>query len=243
MSQLVHALPITPYWLFRIIAIIFALAFAIIKRKAFGLKFSNTLILTAFTVFGAYVGAKALYCIGQIIMHGSEANFWTSNNWRVILKAGGPLYGSVLGMIGMIFLFAKMFKCKAINLLGFASIAMFCANFFSRLGCYFTGCCYGVRLPSGNQFPYQLTEGILCALVFFYLVLWTPEKKHKEMIFPLSVILYSTARFVLEFFRGDDDRGIWLSLSSSQWIAILLLLCTGVFLLLNFRMKSKQQFR
>jgi phosphatidylglycerol:prolipoprotein diacylglycerol transferase len=107
---------------------------------------------------------------------------------------------------------------------------MFGANFFSRLGCYFTGCCYGVRLLSGNQFPYQLTEGILCALIFFYLVLWTPEKRHKAMIFPLSVILYSTARFVLEFFRGDKGRGIWLSLSSSQWIALLLLAMTGIYL-------------
>jgi phosphatidylglycerol:prolipoprotein diacylglycerol transferase len=241
MTQIFSTLPISPYSLFRIIAIIFALSFAIIKRKAFGMKLFDTFSVAAFSVFGAIAGAKALYAIGQIIMHGSENAFWTLSNWNGIIRAGGPLYGSVLGIIGMIFLFAKIFDHKAMDILALASIALFGANFFSRMGCLLEGCCYGMQLSSGKQFPYQLTEGILCAFIFLFFVLWEPEKKHKDMIFPLAVILYSVTRFALEFFRGDEDREIWLSLSSSQWIAILLLAATGIYLLLKHRKKMKKE--
>ena len=224
MTQLLHTLPISSYWLFRIIAIIFALVLAIIKRKSFGLTLPDTLKLGAFSAFGAIVGAKALYFIGQVIMHGSEPAFCTWDNWSLMAEAGGVLYGSLLGVIGMIALFAKIFKHKVIDILGIASIALFGANFFPVSVVFFSGCCYGIQFSNGHQFPYQWTEGILCALICFYLVLWTPEKNHKDKIFPFSVVLYSVIRFVLEFFRGDEGRGAWFSLSSSQWIAIVLIL-------------------
>lgn len=35
--------------------------------------------------------------------------------------------------------------------------------------------------------------------------------------------MYSIGRFVLEFFRGDEIRGIYGALSTSQWISIPLL--------------------
>jgi phosphatidylglycerol:prolipoprotein diacylglycerol transferase len=223
----------------RLIAIAFALVFAIIKRKSFNLTLADTFRVTVFSVFGAIVGAKVFYSIGQIIMHGSEVDFWTLSNWSNIIRAGGPLYGTVLGVIGMIFLFSKMFNYRAIDILGLASIALFGANFFSRIGCLMAGCCYGIQLPTGNRFPYQLTEGLLCALVFICFLIWRPEKKQKEIIFPLSIIIYSVIRFVLEFFRGDSGRGIWLSLSSSQWIAIVMIIATS-FVWLFKQHKSKQ---
>jgi len=240
MPHLLTAIPITAYWLFRIIAIIFALAFALIKRKAFGLTLLGTVILAAFSVFGAIVGAKALYIIGQIIMRGGYPNFWTWRNWQVMARAGGVLYGSVLGVIGMVLFFAKLFKHKASDLLGLAAITLLGANFFSRLGCYYSGCCYGIQMTDGSLFPYQLTEGILCALFFLCFVLWRPERRRKDIIFPIAAILYSVTRFVLEFFRGDGGRGILLSLSSSQWIAIFMV-AVAVVWLYKTRPKSKQE--
>jgi len=240
MPDLLTAVPVTAYWLFRIIAIIFSLVFALIKRKAFGLTLFGTFILAAFAVFGAIVGAKALYIVGQIIMRGGYPNFWTWRNWIVMSRAGGILYGSVFGVVGMILLFAKLFKHKATDLLGLAAITLMGANFFSRLGCYYSGCCYGIRLADGNLFPYQLTEGILSALFFLGFVLWRPERKHKDAIFPIAAILYSVTRFALEFFRGDGGRGILLSLSSSQWIALFMVAAAVVWLFI-VRPKSKEE--
>ncbi|MDR1927145.1 MAG: prolipoprotein diacylglyceryl transferase [Oscillospiraceae bacterium] len=230
MTQLFSSLPIPPYSLLRIIAIVFSLIFVILKRKSFGITLPDTLKMAAFAVFGAIAGAKVLYCIGQIVLHASEPAFWSLRNWNTLIRAGGVLYGSLLGIIGMIFLFAKLFNYKAIDLLGLASIALFGANFFSRLGCLLAGCCYGIQFSNGKQFPYQLSEGILCALVFFCFVLWKPEQNRRSQIFPISMMLYGIIRFALEFFRGDESRGIWL-LSTSQWISVIFISVSILWLL------------
>lgn len=47
----------------------------------------------------------------------------------------------------------------------------------------------------------------------------------------LYLILYGTQRFVFEFFRGDLIRGVFLGLSTSQWIS-LFLLPVGIWLML-----------
>jgi len=42
-------------------------------------------------------------------------------------------------------------------------------------------------------------------------------------VFASAVAVYSTFRFVIEFVRGDVERGIHRGLATSQWIAILVL--------------------
>jgi len=222
MTQLLNALSISPYWLLRIPAVLLALIYAISKRKSFNMTLLGTFSVAIFVFFGVVVGAKSFYLVGQIMMHGSEATFWTLSNWSVMVKAGGVLYGSVFGAFGMILLFAKIFEHKTMDILALASVIFFGANFFCRIGCFLSGCCYGVQMSNGHLFPYQLAEGLICALIFIVFLIWEPEKKHKELLFPLFMILYSTVRFVLEFFRGDESRGIWL-LSTSQWIALILI--------------------
>ena len=53
----------------------------------------------------------------------------------------------------------------------------------------------------------------------------------------LYLILYSAGRFVMEFFRGDEIRGIYGGLSVSQWISLALL----VVLVIRFLMRIRRQ--
>ena len=51
------------------------------------------------------------------------------------------------------------------------------------------------------------------------------EKKSKSYDHNISIylILYSVCRFILEFFRGDEVRGIWMfGLSTAQIISVLI---------------------
>ncbi|MDR0403417.1 MAG: prolipoprotein diacylglyceryl transferase, partial [Treponema sp.] len=53
-----------------------------------------------------------------------------------------------------------------------------------------------------------------------------PENRPAEKFFRrgkllfLYLILYPAGRFILEFFRGDEYRGFWGPLSTSQWISL-----------------------
>lgn len=79
--------------------------------------------------------------------------------------------------------------------------------------------------------PIQLIESALLIVLFavqLYIYL-----KHKKMWRNTVTYVgtYPVIRFVLEFFRGDTERGIFLGLSTSQWtsLAILAVLCVILF--------------
>jgi phosphatidylglycerol:prolipoprotein diacylglycerol transferase len=49
-----------------------------------------------------------------------------------------------------------------------------------------------------------------------------PARLKGKLLF-LYLILYPAGRFVLEFFRGDEYRGVWGPLSTSQWISLFVI--------------------
>ena len=81
------------------------------------------------------------------------------------------------------------------------------------------------------RFPTQLVETvvnlILAVCLYFYV-----KKGVKKDGQPIGIylVVYSIMRFILEFVRGDEIRGGVLSLSTSQWIS-LLLLPLGIYLI------------
>lgn len=116
-------------------------------------------------------------------------------------------------------------------------------HFFGRIGCFFGGCCYGIESNSciaipyriilkdeqwTNRIPVQLMEAFfeLILFVIFYFSYQDILKKQKEgsgRILLLYLLLYSIWRFVIEFWRGDIERGKIGSLSFSQIISIFIL--------------------
>ena len=60
--------------------------------------------------------------------------------------------------------------------------------------------------PEILRIPVQLIEAIfLLSMTLFLLIL---EKKGKGNIFEIYLIGYATFRFIIEFWRGDELRGI-----------------------------------
>lgn len=114
---------------------------------------------------------------------------------------------------------------------------------FGRIGCFLSGCCYGitththldVNFPGiGEHLPTQLIEmaflfilgGVLVFLAFKHVTNYTAI---------IYLFAYSIFRFVIEFFRGDE-RGQLAGLSPSQYWCIILFLLAG--LLIYFYQKK-----
>lgn len=96
-----------------------------------------------------------------------------------------------------------------------------------RVGCFLAGCCYGVRSDSflamkfqdAYRLPVQLGEAVVALLIGIYIL--NKIKSNSKNILTIYVVLYSISRFGLEFFRGDEIRGVFLfGLSSSQWLSL-----------------------
>jgi phosphatidylglycerol:prolipoprotein diacylglycerol transferase len=109
--------------------------------------------------------------------------------------------------------------------------------FFGRIGCFFSGCCYGAATESwlGVAFPQQprpvhptqLYEAIAVLALYFVLAfVIAPRKRGHGEVFGWMLVLYAIVRSLLELVR-DDPRGALGPLSTSQLLSIPLLVAGG----------------
>jgi phosphatidylglycerol:prolipoprotein diacylglycerol transferase len=88
--------------------------------------------------------------------------------------------------------------------------------------------------------PTQLYESVADALIFAYLYFRMGKTHTAGAILGWYLALYSTARFLIEFFRFHE-QGLHFGLSYTQWIS-LATLAAGVALLIVRRGVSKPVF-
>ena len=118
---------------------------------------------------------------------------------------------------------------------------------FGRIGCFLSGCCYGittgtaldVNFPGiGPHLPTQLIE---MAFLFILggLLLVFAFKHYTNYTAIIYLFAYSIFRFVLEFFRGDE-RGQLVGLSPSQYWCIVLFIGAGLLIYLYHKKVFKK---
>ena len=128
--------------------------------------------------------------------------------------------------------------------LAMPSIAI--AQCIGRIGCFLAGCCYGIEYDGPCSvtfresefapnniplFPTEMLSSILNLLHFFILILASRHTKKDGQVAALYLVLYGTGRFIMEFFRGDLERGSVGALSTSQFIS-LFIVSAGIFIFL-----------
>jgi phosphatidylglycerol:prolipoprotein diacylglycerol transferase len=76
--------------------------------------------------------------------------------------------------------------------------------------------------------PVQLLEAAWCGLLAAGLTLLWWRRLRPGTVAVVYGVTYAAGRFALEFWRGDADRGVWMGLSLSQWLALVAVGCLGV---------------
>ena len=119
-------------------------------------------------------------------------------------------------------------------------------HIFGRIGCFLAGCCYGIPASWGFMYPHEtftrlplpLIEAVCNLVILTTLLLFEKYCSPRGYHLPFYGILYGITRFVLEFFRGDSARGVWL-LSTSQWISIAVVLGSVIWTIWNAKRLEK----
>ena len=183
------------------------------------------------------IGAKLLYLITNIPLLIQSENIL--DTVLQMLRGGFVFYGGLIGGILGIFIYAKQFKIEFKSLLLTIVPVIPLVHAIGRIGCLCAGCCYGMEyhgfgaitfhnsLIAPNEiplFPTQILESICNLLIFVILIITYKKYIGTYKTVGLYCMLYSIVRFILEFFRGDLIRGIYLGISTSQWISIALLI-------------------
>lgn len=204
-------------------------------------------LLIACLVFG-YAGSKLLYVLTILPLLASDPALFLhslSNGWVIF----GGLLGGILGG----YLFCRWKKLPSWKFFDVGMPAVALAQGFGRIGCFFAGCCYGVETsgpvylefahsdyaPNGiHLVPTQLISSAVDFGIFAFLSLYDKKWKKKDgEVLALYLILYSGARILVEFWRGDLIRGAVGPFSTSQFIG-LFTLAAGIII---FAMRRKNR--
>lgn len=148
---------------------------------------------------------------------------------------GFVVYGGILaGILGAL-IYCRYKKLPFLNYLDTAVPSIALAQGFGRIGCFLAGCCYGMEMngpfsvtftnsayaPNNVPlFPSQLVSSAFDFVHFFVLCALFKRNKTPGKIGAFYLIFYSIGRFIIEFFRGDLERGSVGILSTSQFISI-----------------------
>ena len=233
------------YYVGIIIAIFLALLFAK-KRKV---DFFDFFCCAIYTMIGAIIGAKLLFIIVSI-----REIIQLKLSLIDVVRGGFVFYGGLLGGILGVWIYGKQFRVNVRGYVDIFATVLPLGHAIGRVGCFFAGCCYGkqyngivsvVYETSSNfltplgvpLFPIQLLEAIFLIVLFIALFLLFCGGNGKDGNIAIIYLLsYAILRFVLEFFRGDIERGIIL-FSTSQWISLFFIVIS-IFRLFSRRIKK-----
>ena len=162
----------------------------------------------------------------------------------------GGLIGGVVTFIAIFFIVKNKLTGKFVEVLYVAPACILVAHGFGRIGCFFAGCCGGIRTDSwlGIKFPYysykiyptQLFEAIFLLTLFAVLFVLIWKKKFKYS-FTVYLGLYGIWRFLIEYIRGDDRGSFVGNISPSQfWALVMIALSVPLYFLVKYLTKQKE---
>lgn len=174
----------------------------------------------------ALFGKASSYSLKQIFMY------------LGICFGGMVYYGGFLGACAGLLIYTKISK-EVERSVAFDLFAVCIPLFhvFGRIGCFFSGCCYGIESKFGfvvhgntlvpelndvRRVPISLVEATCNLMIFLLLLHMFLKEKKKGKLIMYYMLIYPVVRFIVEFFRGDAIRGFLFGLSTSQWISLIL---------------------
>ena len=233
-----------------LIAIAFLTGLAITARLAFrsGLPPDKITNLAVYCALAGIVGAKLfmfLFDIGDYIRDPGQIFSMAT------LQAAGVFHGGFIVALIFAYLYLERKKLPVLKTMDVFAPGIAIGQAIGRLGCFAAGCCWGTvcYLPWGVHFrsdfaapvpldkplhPVQLYESAADLLIFVVLYRQVGGAQRSGQVIGLYLVLYSIARFIIEFFR-EHQQPLVGPFSLTQWIACVLLLL-GAFLLLRGRM-------
>lgn len=236
----IFGLEIPSYGLMMAIAFITAIVISYIRAKKAG-KNPDIILDLAIAAIVLGLGSASLLYIFVTYPLSEIWNSIKSGSFAVFGDGGLVFYGGVIGGALAVIGYLKLIKKERVW--DYAAIivpTIPLAHALGRVGCFLAGCCYGrcvetpisviYENPIGGApvgvpvFPIQLVEAACNILVFAILMLYVGKKLKRGSVLFLYMILYGIERFVLEYFRYDEIRGIFLGLSTSQWISIAMVI-------------------
>ncbi|MGB9698401.1 MAG: prolipoprotein diacylglyceryl transferase [Thermodesulfobacteriota bacterium] len=218
-----------------LLAIGFLLAVLVALKEARRVNIDPNIVmdLAFYILISALIGSRLFYVLTNWDEFRDEPIsiflFWRGG----LVFYGGLIFAFIVG-----FWYVKKKRLKFTPLADLVAPSIPLGQAIGRLGCFSAGCCYGkpAEIPWAVTFrdpqtlaprgipihPTQLYESLATFSIFLILIIMRRRDHFQGKLFWYYLLFYATARFIIEFFRGDP-RG-WVIpqiLSPAQALSIL----------------------
>jgi len=232
-------------------AYLLGLQFALIRARKRGLDGQRVMDLGIWIIVSALVGAKLLLLI-------VDFKQFTSSPRELLglARSGGVFYGGLIAAVTVALIYLRRHKMPLWTTTDVFAPGIALGHIVGRMGCLLAGCCFGrpTSMPWAITFtnpqaaanaatplgiplhPTQLYEAGAELLILIFLLLW----ERRGIGFPgrtfwSYLLLYGVSRFAIEFYRGDSRGMVFDTLSTSQFVSIVLVPLSIIMLLLLSR--------
>jgi phosphatidylglycerol:prolipoprotein diacylglycerol transferase len=203
----------------------------------------------AVTNLGIYCALAAI-AGAKVMMFLVDSSYYAEHPGEIFslstLRAGGVFYGGLIAALAVAVWYLRKAGLPGWKTADVFAPAIALGHGIGRVGCFSAGCCWGVEChrpwavtftsPVAHELvgvplhlplhPTQFYEAVAEFAIFAFLY-WRIRKPHAEGgIIAQYLMLYSTARFTVEFFRVHEQGNVLGgAFDTSQWIS------AGLFLL------------
>lgn len=236
----IGSLHITSYGFMLALSFVLGILLAAWRAKRQGIDPSTIMDLSVYIIVAAIIGSRVYY----VLPHLGE---FKDNPWRVlsVWEGGLSMYGGVILaiVVGIWYLRRKGLSIWKVADIIAPSIALGLG--VTRIGCFLRGSCFGEPSglpwavifppgsPAGSQFPgtpihpAQLYASLYGFAIFFLLLFLERFKRFDGFIFWLFILIYSVARFSIDFIRYYEEsmvltRILGTNISMNQGISVAL---------------------
>lgn len=206
-------------------------------------------------VFGI-LGARIFHVLFEALWFYREDPMRVFEFWRGGFVSFGAYIGGGLAVLA----YLKIRKLPILKYADFVSLAIPFLVVFIRIGCIGAGCCYGKPTDffihfvftdpasdAGSKFPGQHLHAsqlydIFNGIIMFVILHWRYARKRFDgEILLLLYITYSFFRGLVEFVRGDLDRGVYFdgAVSTGQITGFTLITLCSIVYVYMLRKTSK----
>ena len=196
----------------------------------------------SYLILGVIIGGR----LGYVIFYNFE--YYSNNIFEILMiwKGGMSFHGGLIGVILATIFFCKKNKYNPYIFLDLISLVSPIGIFFGRIANYLNSELYGkvtdvpwavtfINIDNSPRHPSQLYEASVEGILLFLILITLVNNNFLEkrgFISSLFLILYSTFRFFIEFFREPDSQIGYLILSLTMGQILCLVFFTiGIFLL------------